>query len=210
MSPWSTVASSAADTWPYVRRVRLLSIDRTWSVSTYDVFVRPLGPGARDGYSAPSPGVPVTGTMCGAYRLLATLLIARYPLLDTSTRLRLSPVYSRLEPSVERSNRWHPSRVPATAHCPSAAFLAACRWPSWRPLFLDSPAVSSCDRCFRNGLRLPRRSSTSTVPRSLRGSCFSRHRQHLWQPGVSNSIAKSVPSVRCWPLRWLCWAPWRR
>jgi hypothetical protein len=30
-------------------RMRRLSIDRTWSVSTYDVFVRPLAPGARLG-----------------------------------------------------------------------------------------------------------------------------------------------------------------
>lgn len=39
-----------------------MSIERTWSVSTYDVFVRPLGPGASGGYSAPRPDVQVTGT----------------------------------------------------------------------------------------------------------------------------------------------------
>ena len=35
-------------------------------MSAYDAFVRPLLPGDSSGYSAPSPGVPVTGTIIAA------------------------------------------------------------------------------------------------------------------------------------------------
>jgi hypothetical protein len=48
-SPWSTAASSSSVMRPKTRLIRRLSMDRRWSMSAYDVFVRPLFPGDRRG-----------------------------------------------------------------------------------------------------------------------------------------------------------------